>query len=82
MDFMTLLSYALAVIETGALVVALIFITRGLHEKKNQQKKQGKKGGKSSEITQKVVAASYRNAGIFFVIYLLLNLIRNFGVLS
>ena len=79
MDFLTILSYVLAVVETGALIATLIYVTRGMHEKKNQRKKQGKKGGKSNEITQKAVSACYRNAGIFFFIYIVLNVLRNYS---
>ena len=83
MDFLTILSYVLAVVETGALIAALVFVTRGMHEKKNQRKKQGKKGGKSNEITQKTVSACHRKAGIFFVVYLVLNFIRLYsGIFS
>ena len=77
MDLLTVLSYIAAVVETGALIAAMVFMTRGLHEKKNQQRKQGKKGGKSNEITQKTVSACYRNAAIFFVVYIVLNFLRN-----
>ena len=77
MEFMTVLSYIAAVVETGALIAALVFVTRGLHEKKNQQRKQGKKGGKSSEITKKAVSACYRNAAIFFIVYIALNFLRH-----
>ena len=76
MNFLTILSYVLAVVETCALIAAMIFVTRGMHEKKNQQKKQGKKGGKSDAITRKTVSVSYRNAGICFMIYIILNFIR------
>ena len=79
MDFLTLLSYVLAIVETGALVAVLVYITRAMHEKKIQRTKQGKKGGKSSEVTQKLVSVYYRNAGIFFLIYLALNILRRYS---
>ena len=79
MDFLTVLTYVLAIVETGALIAALIFVTRGLHEKKNQRRKQGKKGGKSSEVTRKEVSASYRYAGLFFFVYIALNFLRNYS---
>ena len=79
MDFLTLLSYVLAIVETGALIATLVYITRAMHEKKIQRTKQGKKGGKSSEMTQKAVSLCYRNAAIFFFIYLLLNILRKFS---
>ena len=79
MDSLISLSNVLAVIETGALVVAMIFMTRGMHEKKNQRKQQGKNGGRSNEITQKAVAASYRSAGISLFIYLALNILRKYS---
>lgn len=79
MDFLTLLSYILAVIETGALVAALVYATRAMHEKKIDRTKQGKKGGKNSEISKTLISTYYRNAGIFLFIYLLLNVLRRFS---
>jgi len=38
--------------------------------------KQGKKGGKSSEVNSTLIKGYYRNAGIFFFVYLLLNTLR------
>ena len=76
MDFLTILSYVLAVVETGALIGALIYVTRALQEKKIQRTRKGKKGGKSEELVQKTVRVYLRNAGISFVIYLVLNYIR------
>ena len=76
MDFLTILSYILAVVETTALLATLVYVTRAMHEKKAQKNKQGKKGGKSAEATQKSVSLCYRNAGIAFMIYLILNVIR------
>ena len=79
MDFVTILSYILAIAETGSLIAALIYFTRAMHEKKNQRKNQGKKGAKSNEIAQKSISASYRYAGIFFFVYLVLNVLRNYS---
>jgi hypothetical protein len=79
MDFLTILSYVLAVVETGALIGTMIYITRIMQEKKLQRTKRGKKGGKSSELTKKAINVYYRNAGIFFGIYLVLNLIRRYS---
>ncbi len=79
MEFLTALSYVMAVLETAALIAAMIFLTRGLHEKKNQRAKQGKKGGKNSEITQKAITACYQKAGLTFFVYLVLNVVRNYS---
>ena len=79
MDFLTILSYLLAVVETGALIGALIYVTQALQEKKIQRTKKGKKGGKSNEQIEKAVKPYSRNAAVFFVIYLILNLIRRYS---
>lgn len=79
MDFLTILSYLLAVVETGALIGALIYVTQALQEKKIQRTKKGKKGGKSNEQIEKAVKTYSRNAAVFFVIYLVLNLIRRYS---
>ena len=79
MDFLTILSYLLAVVETGALLGALIYVTQALQEKKIQRTKKGKKGGKSNEQIEKAVKTYSRNAAVFFVIYLILNLIRRYS---
>lgn len=79
MDFLTILSYLLAVVETGALIGALIYVTQALQEKKIQRTKKGKKGGKSNEQIEKAVKTYSRNAAVFFVIYLILNLIRRYS---
>ena len=76
MDFLTLLSYILAIVETGALIATLVYVTKAMHEKKNVRTKQGKKGGKSSDISQALIKGYYRNAGIFLFVYLLLNALR------
>ena len=83
MDFLTILSYILAVVETGALIGTLIYVTRAMQEKKIQRTRKGKKGSKSDELIQKAIKAYLRNAGIFFAIYLILNYIRRFsGILE
>ena len=79
MDFLTLLSYILAIVETGALIAVLVYATRAMHEKKIMRTKQGKKGGKNSDISQTLIKGYYRNAGIFLFIYLLLNTLRRFS---
>lgn len=76
MDFLTLLSYILAIVETGALIATLVYVTKAMHEKKTMRTKQGKKGGKSSDISQTLIKGYYRNAGIFLFVYLLLNALR------
>ena len=79
MDFLTILSYVLAVVETGALIGTLIYVTRAMQEKKIQRTKKGKKGGKSNEQIEKAVKTYSRNAAVFFVIYLILNIIRRYS---
>ena len=79
MDFLTTLRYVLAVIETVALLGALIFAARALHENKLKRTQQGKKGAKSSTQIDKNVAAYKRNAGIFLFVYLVLNVVRNYS---
>lgn len=76
MDFLTFLSYFLAILETAALIGALIYVSRALSEKKRQRKVKGKKGYTSNDVAQKTISAAYRNAGIFFFIYLILNFLR------
>ena len=76
MDFLTVLSYFLAILETAALIGALIYVSRALSEKKRQRKVKGKKGYTSNDVAQKAISAAYRNAAIFFCIYLILNFLR------
>ena len=76
MDFLTMLSYAVPVLETAFLITALAYAARAIHEKKIKHKNQDKKGAKSSEIIEKVVSAHYRKACLFFMLYLLLNFFR------
>lgn len=66
MDFMTLVSYVLAIIETAALIGALVFVTKGMKEKKNTAARKD----------------YYTKAGLFVTVYLVLNVLRNFGVLG
>ena len=79
MDFLTLLSYVLAIVETGALIATLVYVTKAMHEKKAMRTKQGKKGGKSGEVSKSLISGYYRNAGIFFFVYLALNILRRFS---
>ena len=78
MDFLTVLSYVLAVVETATLLGALVFATRAMHENK-LKRKQGKKGAKSAEEIDQNVGGYKRIAGIFLFVYLILNVLRNFG---
>ena len=79
MDFLTILSYVLAVVETAALLGVLVFVTRAMHENKNKRTRQGKKGAKSNDEVEKNVAVYKRNALIFLLIYLVLNVFRNYS---
>ena len=67
MDFITIIAYVLAVVETGALLCTLVFITRAMKEPKG------------SEARKK----AFRNAAIFAIVYFALNCIRRFnGIVS
>ena len=79
MDFLTILSYVLAVVETACLIAAMVYATRAMHEKKIKRTRSGKKGGKSNEIIDKAVKLYYRNACLFFMIYLILNFVRRYS---
>ena len=79
MDFQTILSYIFAVVETAALIFALVYITRAMHERKIKRTTQGKKGAKSNDEIEKAVAVYKRNATVFFFVYLVLNVVRNFS---
>ena len=79
MDFLTILSYVLAVVETAALLGVLVFVTRAMHENKIKRTRQGKKGAKSNDEVEKNVAVYKRNALIFLLGYLVLNVFRNFS---
>ena len=60
MDFLTVLKYLLAIIETGALIGALVMSAKGFHEHKD-------KNARKSMLTK---------ACIFFGVYIVLNMIR------
>ena len=79
MDFLTLLSYFLAIVETAALIGTLVYVTRAMHENKIKRTRQGKKGAKSNDEVEKNVAVYKRNALIFLLVYLVLNVFRNFS---
>lgn len=79
MDFLTILSYVLAVVETAALLGVLVFVTRAMHENKIKRTRQGKKGAKSNDEVEKNVAVYKRNALIFLLVYLVLNVFRNYS---
>lgn len=78
MDFLTILKYVLAILETGALIGALIYAARSLHENKNKRK-EGKKGAKSKETIEKNVSDFKHRAIVFFLVYLILNVFRRYG---
>lgn len=63
MDFMTLITYILAIVETAALLACLVFVTKGMKEKKDTAARKG----------------YYRKAAIFVAVYLALNVLRNYG---
>lgn len=75
MDFLTVLKNVLAVVETGALLMALVFLSRGLKEKKAQRKSKKKQN-------VPVDKSSYVKAGIFGFLYIVLNVIRIYGILG
>ncbi len=60
MDFLTFLRYLLAVVETGALIGAMIFSTRGIRERNDADAKK----------------ALLTKAAIFFAVYVVLNMLR------
>ena len=60
MDFLTILKYLLAVVETGALIGAMVFSAKGIKERKN-------KDARKKLLTQ---------ALIYFTIYIVLNMAR------
>lgn len=71
MDFLTLLTYILALVETGALVMALVYVTRAMKEKKASKNKQ-------SPARKEY----YKKSLAFVFVYLILNVIRNSGLLG
>ena len=62
MDFLTTLQYVLAIVETGALIGGLVFVTKAIKEKKNSDARR----------------ARYIQGGIYLTVYVLLNFLRNF----
>ena len=60
MDFLTILKYLLAVVETGALIGAMVLSAKGMKERKN-------KDARKKLLTQ---------ALIYFTIYIVLNMAR------
>lgn len=60
MDFLTVLKYILAIIETGALIGALVFSAKGMRERKNR-------GARKSLMMQ---------AAVYFAVYIALNMVR------
>ena len=73
MDFLTILSNVLAIVETGALLMTLVFLTKILKEKKAvREKKQSTPVDKSN----------YLKAAIFALAYVALNMIRAYGIIG
>ena len=62
MDFLTVLTYTMAVVETAALIGALVFATKAIKEKKNTNAKKERQ----------------RTSLLYIVVYLVLNVIRNY----
>lgn len=62
MDFMTVLTYVLAIIETGALIGGLVFVTKAIKEKKDTNARR----------------ARFAQGGTYLAVYLVLNVLRNF----
>ena len=60
MDLFTVLKYILAVVETGALIGALVFSAKGIRERQH-------KDVRKSLLTQ---------AAVYFVVYVVLNILR------
>ena len=60
MDFLTVLKNILAVVETAALIGAMVMSTKGLRERDN-------KDSRRSLLTQ---------AAIYFAVYVVLNMLR------
>ena len=65
MDFLTLV---LGLVETGALLAALMFATVAMKAKKDKKK-------------QAEAGPARKKAGIAIVVYLILNLVRNHGTI-
>ena len=62
MDFLTILTYTMAVVETAALIGALVFATKAIKEKKNTNAKKERQ----------------RTSLMYITVYLVLNVIRNY----
>jgi hypothetical protein len=62
MEFLTVLKYVLAVVETGALIGAMVFSSKGIKERKD-------KDARKSLLMQ---------GGIYFAVYIALNMVRMF----
>ena len=62
MDFMTVLKYVIAVVETGALIGALTFLSRAFKETNGSPARR----------------SLYIQGGVYAVVYLALNLLRNY----
>ena len=62
MDFMTVLTNILAVVETAALIGGLIYVTRAIREKNDVD----------------VRKAMFIRGAIYFAVYFVLNIMRNF----
>ena len=60
MDFLTFLKYLLAVVETGALIGAMVNSAKGMKERKN-------KDARKKLLTQ---------AAAYFAVYIVLNMVR------
>ena len=71
MDILTVLTYICAVVETGALLLSLVFVTKAVKEKKANK-------GKSTPARKDY----YKKAFAFIFVYLVLNMVRNFGLLG
>ena len=69
MDFQTILSYGLALIETGALLITLVYLTKAMKERKKNK-------------NSPAVKTYYTGAGIAVIVYLVLNVIRTTGLLG
>ena len=69
MDFLTLMINVLALVETGALLITLVFLTKAMKEKK---------ANKNSPA----IKSYYQKAGLAALVYLVLNIARNTGILG
>lgn len=69
MDFLTLMINILALVETGALLITLVFLTKAMKEKKVNK-------------NSPVIKGYYLKASIAALVYLVLNVLRNTGILG